>query len=134
MDYKIVNFNEAEGRIDVFYSDKFEPLFIDVPLNNEGLFITGQELDDYIKGFIPTWHLERLEKLKAGIPNSQEITALVEALPTPSFSQEDILKAEEAAKNSEMWAQLEFEKQISKVLVKLGVLESDPTLIPINVS
>jgi hypothetical protein len=132
MDYKIVNFIAGEGKIEVFYSEQFPPLPIDVPLNDDGLFITGQELHQYIEGFIPTWHLERIAKLKAGIPNASELAALVEAVPPVSANPEDLLMAEEARRNSEMWAQLEFETQIAKVLVKLGVLESDPTTIPVN--
>jgi hypothetical protein len=134
MDYKIVNFNEVEGKIDVFYSEQFLPLTIDVPLNDDGLFITGQELDAYIQGFIPTWHLERIAKLKAGISNANELAALVEAVPTVTPSPEELLAAEEATRNSDMWAQQQFESQIAKVLVKFGVLSEDPTAIPVSVS
>lgn len=127
MDYKIVNFYPEEGKIEVFFSDKLANHLIDLPINDDGLFITGQELDTYIKGFIPTWHLERMEKLKAGIINSNEIANLVEVMP---YSQEKVMLTEEARLNAEMWKQLEEEKTIARVLVKFGLLAEDPTVIP----
>jgi hypothetical protein len=102
---------------------------VDVPINSDGLFITGQELDEYIKGFIPTWHLERLEKLKEGISNVNDIANLVEAVPSP---QESIIAAAEVNKNAEMWREVQFEQSVAKALVKFGVLESDPTAIPVT--
>jgi hypothetical protein len=49
-------------------------------------------------------------------------------------STEPLLTAEqiEAAKNAEMWAQVQFEKQIAKALIKFGVLTSDPTEIQVT--
>jgi hypothetical protein len=134
MDYKIVNFIADEGKIEIIYSEQFAPLAIDVPLNDDGLFITGQELDTYIQGFIPTWHLERIAKLNAGIPNAAELMALVEAAPAITDSPENLLMLEEANRNSEMWAQQQFESQIAKALIKFGVLSEDPTVIPVNVN
>jgi hypothetical protein len=129
MEYKIVNFYPEEGKIEVFYSDKLSNLFVDVPINSDGLFITGQELDEYIKGFIPTWHLERLEKLKEGVSNIDEIANLVEVMP---YSQESIIITEQANKNTEMWKEVQFEQNVAKALVKFGVIESDPTTIPVT--
>jgi len=129
MEYKIVNFYPEEGKIEVFYSDKLSNLFIDVPINSDGLFIIGQELDAYIKGFIPTWHLERIEKLKEGVSNIDEIANLVEVMP---YSQESIIAAEEANQNAEMWREIKFEQSVAKALVKFGVLESDPTTKPVT--
>jgi hypothetical protein len=126
MDYKIVNFYPKEGKIEVFFSNKLANHLIDLPINDDGLFITGQELDTYIKGFIPTWHLERMEKLKVGIINANEIATLVEAMP---YSQEEVTLTEEARLNAEMWKQLEEEKTIARVLVKFGVLTENPTVI-----
>jgi hypothetical protein len=134
MDYKIVNFIADEGKVEVYYSEGYPPISIDVPFTAEGLFISGQELDTYIKGFIPTWHFERLDKLKAGIPNAAELAALVEAVPPAVVSQEELLATEEANRNSAMWAQQQFESQVAKALVKFGVLNEDPTVIPVSVS
>jgi len=93
MEYKIVNFFPEEGKVEVFYSEKLSNLFIDVPINNDNLFITGQELDDYIKGFIPTWHLERIEKIQKGISNINEIANLVE-IANPIEVAEETIKVE----------------------------------------
>lgn len=77
MEYKIVKFNRQDGQIFIEYDAEFPPIVIDVPIKDD-LFIVGQELHDYIQGFIPVWHIERLRKLKAGITNYQEIEALVQ--------------------------------------------------------
>jgi hypothetical protein len=129
MEYKIVNFYPEEGKLEVFYSDKLSNLFVDVPINSDGLFITGQELHEYIKGFIPTWHLERLEKLQEGVSNVNEIANLVEVMPS---AQDSNIATEEVTKNAEMWREVQFEQSVAKALVKFGVLESDPTAIPVT--
>jgi len=38
----------------------------------------------------------------------------------------------DAAANAEMWAQVEFERRVAKALLKFGVLQTDPTSIPIT--
>lgn len=121
--YKVIAFDKGIGNITVSYDDDFAPVSIDVPIGDDGLYLTGQALDDYIKGFIPTWHLERIAKIAAGIPNSAEIEALVEVPPAPTPAEE------EAAANAAMWAELQREKEIARALVKFGVLEKDPTEI-----
>jgi hypothetical protein len=34
--------------------------------------------------------------------------------------------------NQRMWVELEFERKIAKLLLKFGVLTSDPTVIPVS--
>lgn len=115
--YKIIDFNSSTGQLTVEFAPNMAPLSIDVPIKN-GLFITGEELDSYIKGFVPTWHLERISQLNAGVSNADALTSLVEA---PTVTEEAkvqvvtntvIEEAEEAA----------FEQRVAKALIKLGVL------------
>jgi len=127
MDYKIINFIAAEGKVEVEYDANQAPLFIDVPLNENGLFITGQELDTFIQGFIPVWHLERLEKLKNGVDNANDILSLVQQADKPVIEQSSTNVVISA--NTEMWTEVEFDKQVAARLVKFGVLETDPTAI-----
>ncbi len=122
--YKVLSFNENEGQLIIEFAEGYAPLSIDIPIEN-GLYITGETLDNYIKGFIPTWHLERQEQIKAGIPNADELKSLVENEP---IQIQELTENEQ--KNLEMWSELQFEKNIAKVLVKFGVIESDPTTIP----
>lgn len=128
MNYKIVNFDETNGSVVINYNPNMPNINVDIPLDENGLFIVGEELDNYIKGFIPTWHLERIEKIAQGIPNADQIKALVEEPPieeVPTIS-------EEAIANSEMWEKIYFEKRIGDALVKFGVLESNPVNIPVE--
>jgi len=77
MDYKIISFNKNTGSILVEYSIDHPPIVVDVPLDESELFIIGNELDSYIQGFIPTWHLNRIDRLQKGIANSDVINDLV---------------------------------------------------------
>lgn len=123
--YKIVGFDKSSGVITVSFDNNMAPLGIDVPLNEQGLYITGTELDTYIQGFIPTWHLERINKIAAGIPNETQIAALVEI----TSQNEAQLNEIEINNNVVHWAEIEAEKQIAKVLVKFGLLTEDLTQI-----
>jgi hypothetical protein len=74
--YVITKFDEAAGQIIVRFDASIGPAAIDLPIEN-GLYITGDTLDAYIKGFIPTDFIERAKKVSAGIPNAADIAALV---------------------------------------------------------
>jgi hypothetical protein len=127
MNYKIINFLATEGKVEVEYDINQASLFIDVPLNESGLFITGQELDTFIQGFIPVWHLERLEKLKNGVNNANDLLRLVQQSDKPVIEQSNTNVVMNS--NIEMWSEVEFDKQVAARLVKFGVLETDPTSI-----
>jgi hypothetical protein len=104
------------------------PINIDLPIDENGLYITGTALEDYIRGFIPVWHFERLEQIKVGIANATEIQALVQEEQTVQ-SQNTALTPEQI-QNAKMWEQYEFEKQIGDALVKFGLVETNPASIP----
>lgn len=89
----------------------------------------GEVLDAVVAMYAPLAYWESLQTTvvvpQIGTSGSKpELPASTEALLTP----EQI----ERAKNAEMWAQVQFEKQIAKVLVKFGVLASDPTEIQVT--
>jgi hypothetical protein len=129
--YKVLEFNKNSGQLIVEFATGLTPLAIDIPIK-DGLFIEGNELDEYVQGFIPTWHLERQAQLNAGIPNASAIEQLVPqteqvVLPTTLTPEQ-----EQAAENTAMWEQIQFEKKVAAALVKFGVLASDPTSIPVS--
>jgi hypothetical protein len=129
MNYKIISFDSSNGSIVIKFSENMSPVSVDLPLNENGLYITGEELDEYLKGFIPTWHIERLARIQAGVANASDIEALVETEPEETTAQE-ILTEQDIA-NAQMWGQIEFEKQLGAALVKFGLLESNPSTIPV---
>ena len=78
--YEIVKFNEATGSILVSYKDNGETFVtynVDIPLDENNYFITGDALDAYITGMFPAATLARMQALKTGIPNAAEIQSLV---------------------------------------------------------
>lgn len=124
MDYKIIRANASIGQIEVEYSQAGKVCgvyAIDVPIV-DGAFLTGEELDASIRLQAPTWVIQREQEL-ATATGFEQIEALVE---TPT--QEQI----EFQENSAMWAQVAFEQQVAKALVKFGLLESDPTQVEVS--
>jgi len=126
--YKVTNFDETTGQLIVEFAQGMAPLSVDVPIKN-GLYITGEELNTYVQGFIPTWHLERQAQINQGVANAGDLKALVDQ--TADVEVPSVLTEEQKA-NLEMWSDLAFEQNVAKVLVKFGVLESDPTVIPVS--
>lgn len=129
--YKVLSFNESNGQLTIEFAKELAPLTVDVPIEN-GLYIAGEALETYVQGFIPTWFIERQTQISSGVANVEALQALVEQTTTvevPTTLTPEQLQAEE---NSKMWAELQFEKDVAKVLVKFGVLESDPTAINVQ--
>jgi len=128
--YKVVGFSEVSGSISVEYDVNFPSINVDIPLDENGLYITGEALDKYIQGFIPTWHLDRLAKLKAGISNASEIQSLVQE-PTNTVVVPAQTMTDEEIANQQMWEQVNFERKLGNALVKFGLLETNPIEIPV---
>lgn len=129
--YKVLSFNENTGQLVIEFAQGMAPLSVDVPIEN-GLYITGEALDNYVKGFIPTWHLERQAQINAGVANADTLKALVEQTAEVQIPTALTPEQEQAEANAKMWAELKFEQDVAKALVKFGVLESDPTQIPVS--
>lgn len=124
--YKIIGFDKSNGVLSVKFADNMAALTIDVPINEQGEYITGEELNSYIQGFIPTWHLDRVNKIAAGIPNESAIESLVQAQPaveTAPTPQQEIQSLETVGE----WQQQQAEDQIVGVLVKLGLVPQGST-------
>ena len=129
--YQIYDFNKDLGSIIVKYKNGEEVVAtynVDIPLTDYGLFIVGEELNSYLLAMYPQHISDRKNKLVAGIPNAAEIEAL--ALPSEQPVTEQLSEQEIA--NAKMWMELEEEKRIAKALVKFGVLDTDPTAIPVS--
>lgn len=129
MNYKIISFDSSNGSIVIKFSENMSPVSVDLPLNENGLYITGEELDEYVKGFIPTWHIERLARIQEGVANAADIEALVETEADETTVQQT--PTEQDVANAKMWAEIEFQKQVGDTLVKFGLLEANPVSIPV---
>jgi hypothetical protein len=129
--YKVLEFNKNSGQLVIEFAVGMAPLTVDVPIK-DGLFITGAELEEYIQGFIPTWHLERQTQLNAGVPNANVLEQLVPETETVTLPTILTPEEEQAVANVVMWEQVQFEQKVAAALVKFGVLASDPTSIPVS--
>lgn len=130
MEYKIIRATREIGQIEVMYSKDGEPVgtfAIDVPVFNN-IFMTGDALHAEILNRAPVWVHNR----KAEVANAtgfELIEALVQPIDGVRKTPEEI--AQEQA-NREMWAKVEFEKQVAEALVKWGVLQSNPTTMGVT--
>lgn len=131
--YQIYNFNKDLGSITVKYKNGENVVAtynVDIPLTEGGLFVAGEELNKYLLAMYPQHVIDRKNKLVAGIPNVAEIEAVSLPLEELIAVQEKEL-SEQEIKNAAMWMEVSEEKRIAKILVKFGVLDTDPTLIPV---
>jgi len=124
MEYIIRNFDRTNGQITVEYAGKWT-YAIDLPVKDNA-FPIGEELELIIQSMAPTWLLEREQSLSVEVVNTNAIQALVQPLPEP------VTVETEESKNAAMWVDLIFEQNVAKSLVKFGVLQSDPTTIPVS--
>jgi len=93
MTYTITNFDAATAQITMQVAN-LAPIVVDLPIDEQGNLPTGTDLDLYLSGFIPTWHLDRLNRIAAGINNASDIQALVQPgdgppLQAPTVVSED---------------------------------------------
>lgn len=111
MNYVIKHFIEETGQLTVDFDGHV--FSIDVPLNQDDLYVTGEELDAYIKGFAPTDYINRNNKIAVGIANSAEIKALeTEPLPSPTQGSSDVEEVQA----------VQIENHVKAALIKLGVI------------
>ena len=129
--YKILSFNETTGQLTIEFAQGMSPLSVDVPIK-DGLYITGEELDVYVQGFIPTWHIERQAQINQGVANAQELKVLAEQTNPVELPTVLTPEQQQTEENQKMWAEVQFQKNVAKALVKFGVLTSDPTIIPVS--
>jgi hypothetical protein len=78
--YKIVKLDEINGQI-IVRPEGYDLVAIDLPVDSDGLVPEGDELNNYIQGFLPYYHLDRKNQLINGIKNIDAINKLVEPEP-----------------------------------------------------
>jgi len=126
--YQITSFNSDFGNISVLFKKDNAVIAtynVDVPLTDDGLFITGEVLNSYLLGMFPQHIIDRKNKLEAGIPNASVIASLVVPIEETATAQ-----VNEISEQQQAWFEIENEKRVAKALVKFGLLATDPTEIP----
>jgi hypothetical protein len=76
LEYQVVDFIASSGQIIVECAGLNYKVTIDLPIT-DGKYLEGKELDTYIRGFIPTWVVDRSMNIKNGISNEDYFYALV---------------------------------------------------------
>lgn len=124
--YEIIAVNEAARCMEVVYSaEGHQTMHISTRLPTE-----SEPLENVIRIFAPV-ALWREMEAPVAVPvvghrgYIDENTLAHQAVL--SMTPEEV----EARLNADMWAQLEFEKQVASALVKFGILAVNPTDIPV---
>jgi hypothetical protein len=116
--YTIIGFDESNGSLQIKYAENMAPISVDVPIRNNA-YIVGEELDIYVQGFIPTWHLERINAIQQGVANVVEIKNLVQEQPVANVS---TIETPSVSEEVAAWEQQAFEDSVNAVLVKHGLI------------
>jgi hypothetical protein len=118
MAYIIKQFNPQAGQLIVEFDPAAGGFCIDIPLTQDGLYVTGEALAQYINGFEPRDFIARKQKIAAGVPNSADIAALAESvLETPTEADLAAIQANVEAKKA-----AELDKYIKAALVKYNLI------------
>jgi hypothetical protein len=100
-----------------FTADTFDKVVVGVRLP-----ILNEDVDSVIQSFAPLaiWQPQVIEYAEITVGKSGTYVP-----PTPEQLQQNL-------QNAQMWEQVAFDKRIAETLVRLGVLQSDPTTINVS--
>ena len=96
LSYKITSFNPSTGQISIICDEYPMQLMVDLPIN-DGKYLEGDELDNYIRGFIPVWLIDRQKQIAKGITNENYINTLIQLQPkeeSDDFDEELFIKSQ----------------------------------------
>lgn len=116
--YTVVRVDQDVKCIEVnFMAEGFSPTLVSMPIPR-----LGDNIDSVIQSYAPwtIWQPQVIEYAEIAVGKSGTYA--------PPTSEE----VEQNLKNAQMWAQISYDKQIAEALVRLGVLQSDPTTIPVS--
>lgn len=92
MSYVIRSFDESFGQITVEYNGV--NFSIDLPIDENNNYPTGDKLTEIIDNAAPKWHTARKEKIAAGVNNSDVIKAMVVPVVVPEPTPEEVAAKE----------------------------------------
>jgi hypothetical protein len=118
MTYTIKQFNPYTGQLSVEFDPVAGAFSIDIPLTQDGLYVTGEALEQYINGFEPRDFISRRQFITAGIANSEEIAALAESV-VAAPTEVDI---EAAQATAGVQKAAEMDKYIKAALIKYNLI------------
>jgi hypothetical protein len=118
MAYTIKQFNPYTGQLIVEFDPTAGTFSIDIPLTQDGLYITGDDLTAYINNFEPKDFIDRKQKVAAGVANSADIAALAESVfEAPTETDIAALQATAEARKA-----AELDKYIKAALIKYNLI------------
>jgi hypothetical protein len=100
-----------------FTAEGFDPVVVGVRLPT-----VGESVDLVIQSFAPhsVWNPQTIEYASVSVGT------------TGSYTSPSVEQVQQEIENAQMWAKIEFEKSVAKALVKFGLLDADPTTIPVQ--
>lgn len=89
MNYTITDFNPSLGQLTVELENGLT-FAVDIPFDAQGQYVSGPDLDAYIRAMAPVGYLDRLQQISQGVSNSADIAALVTPTVTPVPTAEEM--------------------------------------------
>jgi len=125
--YEIVAVNEAARVMEVVYTAEGHP----TQHISARLPYVGESLERVIHMYSPVvlWDERTKEVFVPEVGVSGQIDP---STPAKVLELQETDEQKQERLNLEMWKQVEFEKEVAKVLVKFGVLQSNPTTIEVT--
>lgn len=147
--FKIVEVNDADHSIVArFYSDKVTEADLsvdevdgvirrartDISIGLPVPTPVGADLDAYILKYAPSEWLATIEAVRdPGVQTDMaEATARLGVEKTATDQEVADAKTPPVDPNAEVWEQQAYDSKLAKALVRLGVLKTDPTAIPVT--
>lgn len=88
-EYKIIAFDEKNAQVTLRVAD-MPPIVVDLPIDGTGNIVIGDQLKQYLSGFVPSWHIERQKRIANGIGNLGAIRRMVEPEPVVEPTVEEL--------------------------------------------
>jgi hypothetical protein len=122
--YEVINVNVEAKTMEVVYtSEGRQPMHVGTRLPYE-----GENIEAVIQMYAPVayWREQQTKTVVPEVGTKGVITDEELARPiAPTFEEQAT-----AAANAEMWKELMFQQDVAKALVKFGLLQENPTVIP----
>lgn len=119
MNFKIIEFNEEVGTLTILINSTNQQFSLDIPIDGDK-YLSGDALMTYINGFVPTTLDTRMERIKYGVCNAEEIKKLVTPLKTEK--EEEVLVSQSVWENMYRSDALYIQQLVENILREKGII------------
>ena len=119
--YKIIKFHEKIGSITILVESTQATFNIDLPIDGDK-YVTGDDLDVYIRGFIPKEIEKRVDVVKK-VSNSSDIEKLISPVEVNPEEEEAAIVAQTEWEQKHESDTIFIRELIQNVLIEKGLID-----------